>query len=147
MTWCQHCNAKIRFAIDSIHFHGIFSAIPEGEKGAASKVPKKKNLKDDILLTPGQPLPKKGTCKHYGKSFRWFRFPCCGKLYPCDECHAANERDHEMKIANRMVCGYCSTEQPFSKESCKHCKGNVINIKTQFWEGGKGCRNQISMSK
>uniref|UniRef100_A0AC34G0F3 Uncharacterized protein n=1 Tax=Panagrolaimus sp. ES5 TaxID=591445 RepID=A0AC34G0F3_9BILA len=147
LTWCRQCNAKIRFAVDSIQFQGQFNAIPEGEKGAASKGPKKKNLKDDIMLTPGQPLPKKGTCKHYGKSFRWFRFPCCGKLYPCDECHAANERDHEMKVANRMVCGLCSTEQPFSKESCKHCKGNVINIKSQFWEGGKGCRNQIALSK
>ena len=76
-----------------------------------------------------------------------FRFPCCGKLYPCDSCHADNEKDHEMKLANRMVCGFCSAEQPLSNESCKHCKGLVIKLKTSFWEGGKGCRNQMAMSK
>lgn len=39
------------------------------------------------------------------------RFPCCGKLYPCDKCHDEKETDHEMEMANRMVCGYCSKEQ------------------------------------
>lgn len=39
------------------------------------------------------------------------RFPCCGKLYPCDSCHDEAEKDHEMKLANRMVCGFCSKEQ------------------------------------
>lgn len=39
------------------------------------------------------------------------RFPCCGKLYPCDKCHDEKEVDHEMELANRMLCGFCSKEQ------------------------------------
>jgi hypothetical protein len=30
----------------------------------------------------GQPLPGLGTCKHYRHSYRWLRFPCCGKHRP-----------------------------------------------------------------
>lgn len=39
------------------------------------------------------------------------RFPCCGRLYPCDLCHDEKEDDHDMKYASRMVCGFCSKEQ------------------------------------
>ena len=39
------------------------------------------------------------------------RFPCCGKAYPCDVCHNDAEKDHEMKYANRMICGFCAKEQ------------------------------------
>ena len=39
------------------------------------------------------------------------RFPCCGKAYPCDVCHDSAEKDHEMKFANRMICGFCAKEQ------------------------------------
>ncbi|GLI68239.1 hypothetical protein VaNZ11_012591 [Volvox africanus] len=30
-------------------------------------------------LRPGEPLPALGTCKHYRHSYRWLRFPCCGR--------------------------------------------------------------------
>ena len=71
----------------------------------------KKNAKNkDPLIRIGQPLPDYGTCKHYKKSFRWMRFPCCGKCYPCDHCHEENE-EHEMELANRMICGFCAKEQ------------------------------------
>jgi len=40
------------------------------------------------------------------------RFPCCGKAYPCDVCHEDDIKgDHEMKVANKMICGFCSKEQ------------------------------------
>ena len=52
-----------------------------------------------------------------------------------------------MKFANRMICGFCSTEQPYSKESCTFCKGSVIKTRSAFWEGGKGCRDQKKMCK
>ena len=42
-----------------------------------------------------------------------FRFPCCGKTYPCDVCHDDKE-DHEMKFANRMICGFCCKEQVYN---------------------------------
>ena len=46
-----------------------------------------------------------------------YRFPCCGKVYPCDVCHDTAE-DHPMEIANRMICGYCSREQVTSHFIC-----------------------------
>lgn len=35
----------------------------------------------------GESLPKNGACSHYKHSYRFFRFPCCGKAFPCDICH------------------------------------------------------------
>jgi hypothetical protein len=45
----------------------------------------------------GFPLPNLGGCKHYKNSNRYFRFPCCGKAYPCDDCHSKVEK-HEMQV-------------------------------------------------
>uniref|UniRef100_A0AC34QVZ7 Uncharacterized protein n=1 Tax=Panagrolaimus sp. JU765 TaxID=591449 RepID=A0AC34QVZ7_9BILA len=146
-TWCRKCNMKLDLMVDSATFRGNFTAIPQGELVKGAKAPKAKAVKDAFIITPGQPLPKNGTCNHYGKSFRWFRFPCCGKLYACDLCHNEAELDHEMKLANRMICGFCSTEQPFSKDSCSICKGAVTKIRSTFWEGGKGCRDQKTMCR
>ncbi|KMS65389.1 hypothetical protein BVRB_036480 [Beta vulgaris subsp. vulgaris] len=64
----------------------------------------------------GTPLPDFGTCKHYSKSYRWLRFPCCGKAFPCDICHELGtaSNPHEMKWALRQICGYCSQESAIS---------------------------------
>ncbi len=118
-----------------------------------------------------------GTCKHYRKSFRWLRFPCCGKCsfdrfdpqsiellmvcenpfvillfssgkcYPCDTCHDAAE-DHPAVWANRMLCGFCGLEQPFSSKPCS-CGSQLAKSSsmTRFWEGGKGNRNTRALSK
>ncbi|MEE6525979.1 hypothetical protein FKM82_026323, partial [Ascaphus truei] len=76
------------------------------------------------------------------------RFPCCGKAYPCDVCHDSDQ-DHEMELASRMICGYCSKEQPYSNvKPCVTC-GNMMNkaFHSSHWEGGKGCRNRVSMCR
>lgn len=75
------------------------------------KINLKRNNQNDPLIKSGQPLPNNGTCQHYKKSFRWMRFPCCGKVYPCDKCHNEAETEHEMEMATRMICGFCSKEQ------------------------------------
>lgn len=95
------------------------------------------------VFKKGEELPNKGACKHYKKSFRWFRFPCCGSVYPCDICHDV-EANHEHKIANKMICGLCSKEQSVKKD-CE-C-GMTLKKSTNCWEGGKGNRNKLSMSK
>ncbi len=85
-----------------------------------------------------------GTCKHYKKSRRWLRFPCCGRAFPCDICHEEQNPDgHAIIWANRMICGECSREQPFSNERpCSNCGSMTTPIaKAHFWEGGKGCRD------
>ncbi|EDO32099.1 predicted protein [Nematostella vectensis] len=93
-------------------------------------------------LKEGFPLPENGTCKHYKKSYRWLRFPCCGKCYPCDVCHEESE-NHEMVFASRMVCGYCSKEQ----NPCVACKSSMTRAKSAHWEGGKGCRDKTVMDR
>ncbi|VDK74751.1 unnamed protein product [Litomosoides sigmodontis] len=146
-SWCYGCHSKCEFDIKSIRFIGDFNSIEKED----SSVPKSKQRKKKVerrMLVEGQPLPENGTCRHYKKSYRWFRFPCCGKLYPCDLCHNDAEKEHEMKLANRMVCGFCSKEQPFQKaKRCTNCNENVTRVKSQFWEGGKGCRDQVVMSR
>ncbi|EEA08550.1 uncharacterized protein CMU_003890 [Cryptosporidium muris RN66] len=46
-----------------------------------------------------------------------------------------------------MICGYCSREQIFT-EKCKFCHLTLTgnNSGSKFWEGGKGCRNPITLS-
>ncbi|KAM3716660.1 Uncharacterized protein ACO02O_00806 [Dirofilaria immitis] len=147
-SWCYGCHIKCEFEIRTIRFVGDFNSIAKEDSSVPRVKQKKKKVERSMMLVEGQPLPENGACKHYKKSYRWFRFPCCGKLYPCDLCHKDAEKEHEMKLANRMVCGFCSKEQPFHKaKPCVNCNENVIRIKSQFWEGGKGCRDQVMMSR
>lgn len=87
-------------------------------------------------------------------SCRWLRFPCCGQRFACDLCHEEAVADgHDAAWATRMVCGFCSREQPLDK-SCKYCGKKLATSaaqpsgrNTRFWEGGKGCRwdcNQLT---
>ncbi|KAI5180364.1 hypothetical protein NEOKW01_0668 [Nematocida sp. AWRm80] len=92
-------------------------------------------------------LKTTGTCKHYKKSTRIFIFPCCNERYPCDICHDVTET-HKCILAKRMICGLCGTEQPVGpKCTMPTCNKSLVKITSQFWEGGKGNRNQMTMSK
>ncbi|GMS85781.1 hypothetical protein PENTCL1PPCAC_7956, partial [Pristionchus entomophagus] len=151
-SWCRGCHSLIEFVILSAKFTGLFGR--EQDEEAAKNVPKSrrpKAVKESIgaVIVEGEPLPDMGTCKHYKKSYRWFRFPCCGRLFPCDTCHEETVKgEHEMKVANRMVCGHCSKEQPYSSSKpCVGCDAATTRKRTQFWEGGKGCRDQNSMNR
>ena len=96
----------------------------------------------------GNTLPLSGTCIHYKSSFRWFRFDCCYKLYPCDLCHNIEETDHLMALAKTCVCGFCSFEQPEANNICQNCKSLMNKNKeiSRFWEGGKGQTDRSKMS-
>ena len=102
-------------------------------------------------LVPGQPLPKKGACKHYAHSYRWLRFPCCGRAHPCAVCHSNSDcpaaRAGVETWASRMICGKCSREMPYSDSPCEHC-GNTFHRPggTAHWQGGAGCRDQQRLS-
>lgn len=83
--------------------------------------PHNNNTHTPLIIVPGTPLPATGTCRHYRHSHRWFRFPCCGQRFPCDLCHEeAVEDGHPVGWANRMVCGFCSSEQAVAAV-CAHC--------------------------
>ncbi|KAK7492539.1 hypothetical protein BaRGS_00016205 [Batillaria attramentaria] len=147
--WCRACHKKLKIATEGVRFTQLGpSSTTQEVKGAVRVVvPRQRRLPKDPAIQEGKPLPNFGTCKHYKKSYRWLRFPCCGKCYPCDICHDSKE-DHEMKFANRMICGFCCKEQMYAAEKpCKGCDLNLTKVRTQHWEGGQGCRDKIAMSK
>ncbi|KAJ3128086.1 hypothetical protein HK098_005140 [Nowakowskiella sp. JEL0407] len=151
-TNCGQCHHKMSVMVDEVKFVGL--APSDLVKANQSEIMglKKKRKKKELMLVVGESLPHKGTCKHYKKSYRWLRFPCCGKLYPCDKCHDEKSEDsHEMVFANRMVCGYCSKEQQYSPEKpCNHCgkalTASAASSGNPFWEGGKGVRDKVKLS-
>ncbi|CAO3575037.1 unnamed protein product [Mortierella alpina] len=103
----------------------------------------------DFELKVGDPLPRKGACDHYKKSRRWFRFPCCSKIYPCHICHDVKEADsHECEYAKRMICGHCSREQTVSDKACVCGESPVktTGASGAYWEGGQGMRDKTKMS-
>lgn len=122
---CFGCNAWIKYKINKVWL----------------KQPKQET-KQEHEIVKGCQLPMNGTCKHYKKSFRWYRFPCCNKLFPCDECHN-QDSNHIIKQASKMVCGFCSEEQNVAKE-CK-CRKNMGS--KGHWNAGKGTRDKSRMSK
>ncbi|KAL3865636.1 hypothetical protein ACJMK2_043007 [Sinanodonta woodiana] len=148
--WCHSCHDKMRVATDGVRFTNLAPAdvALDASKVHQIAVQKKQRLPKDPAIQEGRPLPDYGTCKHFKKSYRWLRFPCCGKCYPCDVCHEEKEDGHEMKYATRMICGFCCKEQPYSCDKpCISCSHNVVKTRTEHWEGGKGCRDKITMSK
>ncbi|KAI9206807.1 uncharacterized protein BJ171DRAFT_307174 [Polychytrium aggregatum] len=151
--YCTGCHAKMTLCVDQAKFVKI------GNGGADDKTlsqlealslarKNKKKSRDEAALVVGTPLPKNGSCSHYRKSYRWFRFPCCGKLFPCDVCHEEQNSDgHEMLQGNRMVCGFCSLEQAYSQKPCRCGKELTRSAGKGYWEGGKGTRDPQRMSR
>ncbi|XP_023232122.1 uncharacterized protein LOC111632001 [Centruroides sculpturatus] len=147
-TWCLYCNSKMNVTIQGVRFLQLQTQEIVEKLQAHSVKLNSKFIKNQILpVQIGKPLPDNGTCKHYKKSFRWLRFPCCGKAYPCDVCHDEKEIDHEMKLATRMICGFCAREQPYTNKECIGCNSYVTKKSSIHWEGGKGCRDKIRMSR
>lgn len=143
MAVCRHCHRKMVFKIVEVKFLLVGSAA-----FTARAVPlRRKKPKETLGIVAGQELPRRGRCVHYGKSYRWFRFSCCSKVFPCDKCHDA-ATDHPNEHANRMICGFCSREQIYRPENCGICRAVLVGkAGSGFWEGGKGTRNKVLMSR
>lgn len=140
---CRQCHRKMVFKLPEVKFLRVGSAAFTSRNQA---LPRKKP-KEALGIVAGQELPRRGRCSHYGKSYRWFRFSCCAKVFPCDKCHDA-ETDHPNEHANRMICGFCSREQIYRPENCGVCRAVLIGkAGSGFWEGGKGTRNKVLMSR
>ena len=143
LAMCRECHHKMSFKIPEVKFLRVSSA---GADRPDRPLPRKK-AKENLGIVAGQELPRRGRCQHYGKSYRWFRFSCCSKVYACDRCHDAAE-EHPNEHANRMICGFCSREQPYRPEDCGLCHSGVVGKKGGgFWEGGKGTRDKLRMSR
>ena len=94
-------------------------------------------------------LPNKGTCKHMKRTFRWYRYGCCGRCFSCDDCHIMGSiAVHEKIKGITMLCGYCSKEQPLA-DACVFCHKQLVKgmDTTGHWEGGYGCRDQATLSR
>ncbi|KAL8722289.1 MAG: hypothetical protein Q9225_001194 [Loekoesia sp. 1 TL-2023] len=143
---CRECHSRLAFKIPETKFLLISntSLHPRNLLPLRRKKPPKENLG----IVAGQELPRRGRCRHYAKSYRWFRFSCCGKVYPCDKCHDDAERTHPNEHANRMICGFCGREQNYRPEDCGICRKVVVGKRgSGFWEGGKGTRDKARMSR
>ncbi|XP_039629350.1 uncharacterized protein si:dkey-24l11.2 [Polypterus senegalus] len=142
---CTYCYRKLNILVESVKFQYIQ---PRARTETAPTFQQHRKFYRDPAVQSGKPLPEKGTCKHYRQSYRWLRFPCCGRAYPCDICH--NEaQNHEMELATRMICGYCAKEQPYSNGTlCISCGSFMTRgSHTSHWEGGQGCRNKLKMAR
>ncbi|GFP53760.1 hypothetical protein ACSS6W_001354 [Trichoderma asperelloides] len=138
---CRECHSKFTFKIPEVKFLFVSpGSLPPPAAGMRRK-------QEKLGLHAGDQLPERGTCTHYRKSYRWFRFSCCNRVYKCDKCHDQAE-DHINEWANRMICGFCSREQNYAVEACRFCGRSVIGRRGKgFWEGGKGNRDKITMRK
>ncbi|KAL2115940.1 hypothetical protein VTJ04DRAFT_10195 [Mycothermus thermophilus] len=142
---CRECHARFTFSLPEVKFLAYAPGLHNNPRLAPARLRTKNDEK--LGLRAGEPLPDKGTCSHYRKSYRWFRFSCCNRVYPCDRCHDAAEK-HENEWASRMICGFCSREQRYSPESCTFCGRSVIGKRGKgYWEGGKGTRDQRLMRR
>lgn len=138
---CRECHGKFTFKIPDVKF----LLITPGSSAPPTMGPRRRVEK--LGLHAGEALPNRGSCPHYRKSYRWFRFSCCDRVHSCDRCHDATE-DHEHDWATRMICGWCSREQRYAPEACGFCGRSVIGRTGRgFWEGGKGTRDRRMMSR
>lgn len=158
---CSNCTLKIEFNIGRVYINSGYSSA----KTSLSLLDNYSNSSFFSYITTfiessflyvsnyykigrvGTALPDNGTCTHYKNSYRWFRFGCCFRLYPCDLCHNKDE-NHEMIIAKTVACGFCSFEQKEGGVICTRCGKEMIKNKeqSQFWEGGKGQTDKSKMS-
>ncbi|KAJ2581747.1 hypothetical protein GGH95_001915, partial [Coemansia sp. RSA 1836] len=161
---CRSCYSKMSVSVQEPQFVRLMGGIALGGSASAAQISKevertrraKGNRREELArlgVVPGQPLPDHGACKHFRKSTRWLRFPCCGKTFPCVTCHDEKE-DHEHEYAQIMLCGHCSKEQRISKTEqsglCVSCGAQVIKRvdgNHAFWQGGTGVRDRTRMSR
>ncbi|KAL8960480.1 MAG: hypothetical protein Q9193_002824 [Seirophora villosa] len=143
---CRDCHRRLTFKIPETKFM-LVSASSSLHPRHLLPLRRKPAKAESLGIVAGQELPRRGRCAHYAKSYRWFRFSCCGKVYACDRCHDAAEA-HPNEHANRMICGFCSREQHYRPEECGLCRQLVVGKKgSGFWEGGKGTRDKARMSR
>ncbi|CCU82265.1 CHY zinc finger domain-containing protein [Blumeria hordei DH14] len=145
---CHNCHQKFTFKFPSVRFLRISLEASLINPNDLNNGSRSRHINEPRDLTAGTELPLRGCCRHYSKSFRWFRFSCCQKLYACDKCHDEAEQ-HFNEWANRMVCGWCSREQYYNPEECRICRRILLFKRGNggFWEGGKGTRDKIKMNK
>eukprot|EP00931_Biecheleriopsis_adriatica_P019932 TRINITY_DN13446_c1_g2_i2.p1 TRINITY_DN13446_c1_g2~~TRINITY_DN13446_c1_g2_i2.p1 ORF type:complete len:686 (-),score=211.33 TRINITY_DN13446_c1_g2_i2:28-2085(-) len=168
---CFGCHSKYAFGAQSISIDQITPCEMGGHSGVAKSSRSSKDAIDDPmdeiaeelrylrkkaktdprqqLIKLGSALPQMGACRHFKKSYKWFRFACCGRAFPCPECHVESECPAAAlgAHANRMICGKCSMEQSYSPaRPCEKCGFTMQAKGSSHWDGGIGTRNLATMS-
>lgn len=147
---CRACGARVALSFSGVAWRPARGAPEAGRAKAAVPLPTR----------VGEALPGNGTCAHFRRSTRWFRFPCCGRAYACERCHdedPSNAPKHPAEWATRHICGFCSREAPSSQRVCA-CgavpaegrgpkDGAGPASVGAFWEGGRGVRDQALLSR
>lgn len=141
---CRACHIKQSISITTTSFLIINHASTSSNIGSRTA--------QNLGLVRGQPLPDTGVCKHYRKSHRWFRFPCCQKVYACDLCHdslSTPRHSTDGQLAKTQICGWCSKESPVrGVKPCVFCGRDMTRRSGGgFWEGGRGTRDQKKMNR
>jgi hypothetical protein len=166
---CFSCHEKYGFHAESIQIEQVTPCNPGGRTGSQRSTSGggdedpmdeiaeelrylRKKAKSDPrqqLIQLGRPLPQMGACRHFKKSYKWYRFACCGRAFPCPECHIESECPAAAlgAHATRMICGKCSMEQSFSPaKPCEKCNFTMQAKGSKHWEDGSGTRNLAAMS-
>lgn len=107
---CKGCFKKMTFSYMALTLAAMnLTQVEDEEEGNGPNITDvmKKIFarKNKFEFKVGLPLPNNGACKHAKGSNRYFRFPCCGKAFACDECHNTVEKGHEM-IVRKKTLGY-----------------------------------------
>lgn len=171
---CFSCHAKYGFGAESIKIEQVTACDPGSGGGSSSRHRSsssstggsgdpmdeiaeelrylRKKAKQDprqAVIKLGHPLPQMGACKHFKQSFKWYRFACCGRAFPCPECHVESNCPAAAlgAHASRMICGKCSMEQGYSPaKGCEKCGFSMMAKHGAHWQGGDGTRNIAAMS-
>lgn len=147
---CRECHLKMKMELGpEIVFEKVSEDSLALERLKGIRVIKQQSRNDEtkqkLGITSGKSLPDDGACTHYRKSRRWYRFSCCGKVFPCDKCHDADS-NHSNEYATRIICGKCSREQNITP-ICVYCRFEFQTKSTGFWEGGKGTRDPTKLNR
>ncbi|KAK6093803.1 hypothetical protein MT418_005642 [Batrachochytrium dendrobatidis] len=152
---CRSCHTALTIQLGQVKFTlvggGTTTVLQPNYKQLHKRGLAEKKKLLQLGISFGSPLPLNGaSCAHFKKSYRWFRFGCCGKIYPCSVCHEKLKEDgHEMIWATKQFCGFCSREQVYSPtKPCVSCGKDLTKRSngSGFWEGGKGTRDQLKLS-
>lgn len=147
---CRECHLKMKMQMGSeIQFEKVSDDSLAVERLKGIRVIKQQSRNDQtkqqLGISSGNSLPDDGACTHYRKSRRWYRFSCCGKIFPCDKCHDSAST-HPNEHATRIICGKCSREQTISSV-CMYCRFEFQTKSSGFWEGGKGTRDPTKLNR
>jgi len=168
---CFSCHSKYGFGAESIRIEQVTpcesgyggrgdqrrKASDDGDEDPMDEVAEelrwlRKKAKSDPrqqLIQLGKPLPQIGACKHFKKSFKWYRFACCGRAFPCPQCHIESACPAAAlgAFATRQICGKCSMEQTYSPaRPCEKCGFSMQAKGSSHWDDGAGTRNLTVMS-